>query len=85
MPDGLKLEGLELATVVVGKGGIVVERAAVEEAGRLLRVIIGGSVLEVEAGALGVAGFEAAGVSGGGIDVTPGAEAAHSHTAAAAD
>lgn len=36
MPDGLILEGLELATVAIGDGDIAVERAAVEEAGRLL-------------------------------------------------
>lgn len=84
MSDGLKLERLELATVVVGNGGMAVERAVVEEAGRLL-VVTGASVLEVEAGALEMAGFEAAGVAGGGIDVTPGAEAAHLHTSAATD
>lgn len=84
VPDGLKLEVLEFAAVVVGNGGMAVERAAVEEAGRLL-VVTGASVLEVEAGALEVAGFEAAGVAGGGIDVTPGAEAAQLHTSAAAD
>lgn len=84
VPDGLKLEVLEFAAVVVGNGGMAVEKAAVEEAGRLL-VVTGASVLEVEAGALEVAGFEAAGVAGGGIDVTPGAEAAQLHTSAAAD
>lgn len=36
VPDGLELEELESATVVVGNGGIAVERAVVEEAGRLL-------------------------------------------------
>lgn len=42
-------------------------------------------MLEVEVGALEVADFEAAEVAGGGIDVTLGADAAHSQTAAAAD
>lgn len=85
VPDGLILEGPELAEVVVGNGGMAVEKAAVEEAGRLLKVT-GASLLEVEAtGASDVAGFEAAGVAEGGIDVTAGAAAAHSHTAAAAD
>lgn len=55
-----------------------------EEARRLLRVAAA-SVLDVEAGALEVAGSEAGVATGGGIDVTPGAEAAHSQTAAAAD
>lgn len=36
MPDELRLEGMELTTVVVGNGGIAVEWVAVEDAGRLL-------------------------------------------------
>lgn len=84
VPDELRLEGMELTTVVVGNGGITVEWVAVEDAGRLLWVAAA-SALEVEAGALEVAGSEAGEATDGGVDVMPGAEAAHSHTAAAAD
>lgn len=87
MPDGLRLEGMELTTVVVGNGGMAVEWVAVEEAGWLLRVAAA-SALEVEPGALEVAGSEETGEATDEeeVDVMPGAaEAAHSHTAAAAD
>lgn len=36
VPDELRLEGMELPTVVVGNGGIAVEWVAVEDGGRLL-------------------------------------------------
>lgn len=36
VPEELRLEGMELTTVVVGNGGIAVEWVAVEDAGRLL-------------------------------------------------
>lgn len=36
VPEGLRLKGIELATVVVGNSGIAVEWVAVEDAGRLL-------------------------------------------------